>query len=278
VRIAWPFRTPYNLSIMLRVAHALTVRSTAAIAIVLALALPLHAEIYRWIDDAGTVHLDDDVARVPEAQRNSALVFKTKIAPAPDVSGPTQGAFAGGVTRELGLQTSDTQDPVSILQVVGIYPAAGWNPQAALSTAVVQEVANAARAAARARRLRQSEFNAEAAVLHVSAGLGISGPPPIAVAEPAPPPPPAPPVIVAPNIIVEAPPPVIVERREVQPVPVYSDYPAFASGVPFAPLPFPPVLGPIPERITPLSNPAGRLHGPLVPPLRAAPFTRPPEL
>jgi hypothetical protein len=154
----------------------------------------------------------------------------------------------------------------------------GWNPQAALSSAVVQEVANAARAAARAHRLRQSEFNAEAAVLHVSAGLGISGPAPIAVAEPAPPPAAAPPVIVAPNIIVEAPPPVIVERREVQPAPLLSDYPTFAYGVPFAPLPFPPVLGPVPARITPLSNPAGRLHGPLVPQLRPAPFTRPPEL
>jgi hypothetical protein len=262
---------------MLRVAHALTVRSTMAIAMVFALAFPLHAEIYRWIDEAGTVHLDDDVTRVPEAQRDGARVFKTKIAPAPDVTGPTQGAFAAGITRALGLQTSDTQDPVSILQVVGIYPTTGWNPQAALSTAVVQDVADAARTAARAHRLRQSEFNAEAAVLQVSAGLGVAGPPPIAVAESAPPPPAAPPVVVAPNIIVEAPPPIIIEHREVQPAPVVSDYSTFAYGVPFAPLPFPRVLGPIPDRITPLSNPAGRLHGPLVQPLRAAPFTRPSE-
>src|SRR6185295_1739458 len=148
-------------------------RVSVAVAIAVLLAGPARAEIYRWVDDAGTVHLDDDVARVPEAQRDAARVFKTKTAlPAP-VTGPTQGSFAGRLTRELGLQTSDTQDPVSILQVVGIYPSGGWDVVAALSPAAVQDIATAARAAARAHRVRSSEVAAESAVLRVATALGV---------------------------------------------------------------------------------------------------------
>ena len=275
--IASALRRSYNLLVMIRPATiARPSRVIVAAALAALVAAPAHAEIYRWVDDAGTVHLDDDVARVPEAQRDSARVFKSKSAPAAVITGPTQGAFAARLTRELGLQTSATQDPISILQVVGIYPSAGWDPAAALSTAAVEDVATAARAAARANRVRVSEVVAEAAVLRVSTALGVAAPPPVAVAEPEPPPPPAP-IVVAPNILVEAPPPVIVERQAPVPVPVL-DYSTYAFGVPFASQPLPRVLGPIPDRITPLSNPAGRLHGPLVAPLRAGPFTRPADL
>jgi len=251
-------------------------RAVAAVALVVSLAAPARAEIYRWIDDAGTVHLDDDIARVPEAQRDRARIFKAKAPPPVEVAGPTQRGLAGALARELGLQATDTQDPISILQVVGIYPARGWNPQAALSTAVVQEVSTAARVAARAHRLNQSEVGAEAAVSRAATGLGVAAPPPVAIAEPAPAAPA--PVVFAPNIVVEAPQPaVIVERVEPQPVPILSGYPTFGFGIPFASLPVPRTLGPIPDRITPLSDPAGQLHGPLVTPLHSRPFTRPSE-
>jgi hypothetical protein len=197
-------------------------------------------------------------------------------APAP-VDGPNQSAFANGVARELGLIAVPTQDAVSALHLVGDYPSAGWNPAAALTPAIVDEVVRAARAAARARRLPQGEVAVEAAVLRVASGLGVAGPPPTAVVEA---PPPEPTIVVAPNIVVEAPPPtVVVHTVERERTPVLTRWgwdPAFVDGVPFAPIargrP-----GPIPDRITPLSNPAGHLHGPAVPPRpRLGPFQRPP--
>ncbi len=221
------------------------------------------------------MHLDDDIARVPEAQRATSRVFRSRpAAPAPAVSGPTEGAFASAIAREVGLLRSDLQDPVSVLQIVGIYPTTGWHPADALSPAVVDEVVGAARAAARGRRLRASEATVEAAVLRVASSLGVAGPAPAAPPDLPPAPEPAVPIVVAPSITVESP-PVVVRVVERPPRPVLSGYPTFAYGVPFAPF-TPRVIGPIPDRITPLSSPAGRLHGPLVTPLRPpGRFTRP---
>jgi hypothetical protein len=255
-------------------------RATLPIVIALLLAAyPAGADIYRWLDASGTLHLDDDIANVPEAERHSARIFKAKTVEQPQASGPVQGVFAAALARELGLQVSSSQDPLSVLQIVGIYPSIGWHPQAALSAAVVQEVVTATRAAARAHRLHQSEASAEAALLRVSSALGVAGPPPTAPPEP-PPMQPAPSIVFAPNIVVEAAPPtVIVERHEPAPQAVLFGYPfgypAFIGGVPFAPLPIPRVSGPVPERIPPLFSPAGRLHGPLVTPLESRSFTRP---
>ena len=243
-------------------------------AVALLSALPSSAEVYRWIDANGRTHFDDDAAHVPEDQRNSAQVFQAKARPAaqpgPKADGATQAAFASSLARELGLQTVATQDPVSLLSMVGIYPSTGWYPNAALSPAVVQEIVTASRAAARAHRLAQSEVSAEAVAIRIASSLGVATPPPQAVPEP-----PPPPVVVAPNIVVEVPPAtVVVENIQSPPQTVLSSYPTFAFGVPFAPLgPVP--VGPIPNRITPLSNPAGRLHGPLITPLRSGPFSRP---
>ena len=78
------------------------------------------------------------------------------------------------------------------------------------------------------------------------------------------------------DIVVEAPPAqVVVVEQETTRYRGLADFPTFAWGVPFAPLPGTAVIGPVPERITPLSNPAGRLRGPLVTPLRPRGFTRP---
>jgi hypothetical protein len=82
--------------------------------------------------------------------------------------------------------------------------------------------------------------------------------------------------VIAPNIVVEAPAPVVVvERVEHYPVPVLAGYPTFGFGIPFAPIPGQPISSRVPERITPLFNPAGRLHGSAVTPLGSSSFTRP---
>ncbi|HEY2386900.1 MAG TPA: DUF4124 domain-containing protein [Candidatus Binatia bacterium] len=235
--------------------------------------LPARAEIYRWTDESGRTHFDDDKSRVPDAQRDHAQVYQAKARPeppGPPSTGPTQSMYAAALARELGLQVSPSQDPVSLLHLVGIYPSMGWYPNAPLSPAVVQEVVTATRTAGRARRLGQSEAGAEATAIRVASSLGVAAPPP--QAEPEPPPPP--PVVVAPNIVVQAPPPTVIVEHVQPPQVVLSDYPTFAFGIPFAPLPFNP-NAPIPDRIVPLSNPAGRLHGPLVPPLVSRGFQRP---
>jgi hypothetical protein len=241
---------------------------------------PADAKIYRWVDANGVVHLDDTLDNVPEGERAAAKVFQSKAgttaAPAP-VDGPNQAAFANGVARELGLIAVPTQDAVSALHLVGVYPSAGWSPAAALTPAIVDEVVRAARAAGRGRRLPQGEAAVEAAVLRVASSLGVAGPPPTAVAEA---PPAEPTIVVAPNIVVESPPStVVVHTVEREPAPVLTRWgwdPAFVGGVPFAPI-VRGRSGPIPDRITPLSNPAGHLRGPAVPPRpRLGPFQRPP--
>lgn len=254
----------------------------ASIATILMSWSPGHGEIYRWVDEHGVTHLDDTLENVPEPARSDAKVFQSRrsaSASAPSADGPTQAAFANALARELGLVRSDTQDVVSALHIVGIYPSVGWHPSATLTSAVVDEVTRSARAAARARRLPQGEAGVEAAVLRVAATLGVAGPPPTVVAEPAPAPAP-PTVVVAPNIVVEAPPASVVVRTiERERVPVLTGYgfdPAFGGSVPFRPIPGR-RPGPIPDRITPLSSPAGRLHGPAVPPRPGLqPFRRPP--
>jgi hypothetical protein len=256
-------------------------RTALALLVVTALltASPARGEIYRWVDEHGVTHLDDTLANVPERERPDAKIFQSKTpAPAP-ASGPTQASFANGIARELGLIASENQDAVSALHIVGVYPSTGWNPSAALTTAVVDEVTRGARAAARARRLQLGESSAEAAVLRVASGLGVATPPPAVVAPPEPVRE-APTIVVAPNIVVESPPSTVVVHtieRERDPVLTRYGYdPLFGGGIPFAPIPGGPVPGPIPNRITPLSNPAGHLHGPAVPPMpRPGPFQRP---
>jgi hypothetical protein len=242
------------------------------------LATPARAEIYRWVDEHGVTHLDDTLGNVPESARDQAKVFQTRPAPVlAATTGPVQAAFANGIVRDLGLSSAPTQDAVSVLQLVGIYPSVGWDLAAPLTPAVVDEVTRAARAAARARRLPQGEASVEATVLRVASGLGVAGPPPTVVAEPASLPPT---VVVAPNIIVEPPPQQTVVVHTVEREPVLTRWgwgydPTFGGGIPFAPIPSGPP-GPIPDRITPLSNPAGRLHGPAVPPRPGPqPFRRP---
>lgn len=247
----------------------------AASILAIFVAYPTRAEIYRWVDEHGVTHLDDTLDNVPETARSDAKVFQTRSAPpAEATTGPTQAAFANGIARDLGLLSTATQDAVSVLHLVGIYPSAGWNPSAALTPSVVDEVTRAARAAARARRLPQTEASAEASVLRVAAGLGVAGPPPTVIAEP----PQPPTVVVAPNIVVESPPQQTVVVHTVEREPVLTRWgwdPAFSGGIPFAPIPSGPP-GPIPDRITPLSNPAGHLHGPAVPPRPGPqPFHRP---
>jgi hypothetical protein len=232
--------------------------------------MPAEAVIYQWVDERGHVNFDDDLERVPEAQRPAMKVFQAKARPAaaePEPGGgPRQAAFARQLARDLGLQKTDTQDPVSVLQVVGVYPAIGWHPAAPLTPAIVDEVVRAAVAAARGRRLSQSPSTAEAAVLGVAKNLGMDVPPPTVAPEPSPPPPEPVPIIFAPQIVLESPPPA---------VPIVVQQPAYYPGhfEGFVPIvadasPRPSRGRPLTPRIPPLTRPVTGLRPPVIQPLQ----------
>ena len=62
--------------------RAVVPRATVPIVIAfLLVASPAGADIYRWVDESGAVHLDDDIENVPETERDSARTFKAKAAP-----------------------------------------------------------------------------------------------------------------------------------------------------------------------------------------------------
>lgn len=246
-------------------------------------AFPIRAEIYRWVDANGTVHFDDDPNAVPEDQRPGAKVFQSKIVSPPAVAEPTgpaqptQATFAAGVARDLRLG-GESREPTSALQNVGIYPSGGWNPTAALTPGAVEDVARTTRAAARARRVPLSVGDAEAVVIAAADRLGVAAPAPTVVVEPPPPPEPEPPLVVAPQVYVEVPPAtVVIEQPEPGPYVTDGYFPPY--GYLYAPIPE--RRGrknrePKPERIVPLSNPAGHLRGPAVPPMPGpGPFQRP---
>lgn len=70
--------------------------ATAAIASLLLFATASHAEIYRWEDEAGTVHFTDDITNIPEALRGKSSVV---IREAPD-SGSRSRSTAPDRARE----------------------------------------------------------------------------------------------------------------------------------------------------------------------------------
>jgi len=55
-----------------------------ALAVLLILAGPAGADIYRWVDDQGTVHFTDELSNVPPAARKSATLH---LREAPDAGG-----------------------------------------------------------------------------------------------------------------------------------------------------------------------------------------------
>ncbi len=196
------------------------------------LAPAAQAQVFRWIDGDGTIHLTDDVDSVPEQMREGVKVYKSKelrAEPSPAAEEGSQARFAALVASELRVKGGPKQDPVSALNTYGIYPRAGWTPAGPLVRRVVEEVSVAAENAARSRRLPESPEEAREAVARAARALGIE--------LPAPQPTPVPkrersiaqPVVVSPQVVVQTPPPVVIEA----PQPLFWS-PVFLHGAPFA--------------------------------------------
>jgi tetratricopeptide (TPR) repeat protein len=71
-------------------------RARFALFTALASALPVAAELYHWVDGAGAVHVTDDLAAVPEAQRTQAAEALGEVWGAQITGG---GAAVGGESR-----------------------------------------------------------------------------------------------------------------------------------------------------------------------------------
>lgn len=70
----------------------------ACTVMILALAVAAHADIYKWVDQGGTVHYTEDPGKVPKKYRNKVTVIPEGGAPAAEVTETVadQGAKENG--------------------------------------------------------------------------------------------------------------------------------------------------------------------------------------
>lgn len=163
------------------------------------LATVASAELYQWTDENGVMHFVDETTQIPRAYREKVKVFesqKTRTPPsglplAPSRAYPlhSQGRFAQKLALDLGLIKNRGEDAISPLIGVGIRPASGWHTGDPLTPDVIDEVIDAARRAADARRVTLSA-DGVAAIVQQAATAILPPPPPVqeqAQEEPPPP-------------------------------------------------------------------------------------------
>ena len=134
------------------------------------------ADLYRWTDTRGVVHIIDDRAAIPEAYQDQVITYLSSssvakvtsspllIAPSHNYSVRSQGAFAQKIAVDFGLIKNGSTDALGPLRGIGIQPAGGWKVAHALDPDTVDQLAAAARRAATAQRLTLSADGAEAII------------------------------------------------------------------------------------------------------------------
>jgi Domain of unknown function (DUF4124) len=229
----------------------------------LACVTPSSAQLYRWTDPQGTLHLGNDAGEVAEASRRGLAVSPVgaaraggksaaaPLSPSRVYTAQSQGAFAQRLAQDLGLIQQRDEDALGPLSGMGIAPTGYWHVTEPLTAEMVEEIVAATRRAAATARLALSADGAEAVVRQVAVAF-LPAPVPLAS-------PPAveggdnvqPVVVVEPEVIIEEPPPVIVEQAPAQVIeviqpPVYVPVPAAGwsgrrpkRGLPASPEPLP---------------------------------------
>jgi len=194
------------------------------------------ADLYQWTDESGVVHVVDESSEVPRAYREKVKVFesqKSRTAPSslplsPSRTYPTysEGRLAQKLALDLGLIKNQDEDAVGPLTGTGIRPSSGWHVNDELTVETVEEVIDAARRAANARRLSLSPDGVEAIVQQAAASV-LPPPPQVQeqLREELPPQ----------QVIIQQTPPQIIEVER-EPVPVYVPVPV----APYYPRPYPP--------------------------------------
>jgi hypothetical protein len=75
-------------------------RLVILIGLILYSAVSFSQEIYRWVDEKGTVHFADDFTLVPEKYRDQVQKRKSFEKPTPEPARPPRGSEATGPTTE----------------------------------------------------------------------------------------------------------------------------------------------------------------------------------
>jgi len=83
----------------------------AFVLVVTALASPAHAQVYRYVDEKGTIHFVDDISRIPERYRPDAEPRKTprevrKDPPPPPKTVGTSPTFSGTLLEPEGFEVN----------------------------------------------------------------------------------------------------------------------------------------------------------------------------
>ena len=147
------------------------------------------ADLYRWTDTRGVVHIVDERVTIPAAYQDHVIVYLasssvTKVASSPLLIAPShnysvhsQGAFAQKIAVDFGLIKNGSTDALGPLRGIGIQPAGGWKVAHALDPDTVDQLAAAARRGATAQHLTLSADGAEAIVRQAAADFIPPAPP-----------------------------------------------------------------------------------------------------
>ena len=187
------------------------------------------ADLYRWTDARGVIHIVDESVEIPETYRERLKIYRSSssdvasspalITPSREYSARSQGAFAQRIALDFGLIKDGSIDALGPLNGAGIQPAAGWQVSRALDPDSVDQLAAAVRRAATTQRLALSADGAEAIIRQAALDF-------------IPPPPPEPVVQAEPDvIIVEQPARVIEVIRE----PYFVEMPAVVHALRYRP-------------------------------------------
>ncbi len=146
------------------------------------------ADLYRWTDARGVIHLVDESVEIPETYQEQVQVYRSSssdgeaaaalITPSREYAARSQGAFAQKIAVDFGLITDGSIDALGPLNGVGIQPAGGWQVSRALDPDSVDQLVAAVRRAATARRLALSADGAEAIIRQAAIDFIPPSPPP----------------------------------------------------------------------------------------------------
>ena len=161
----------------------------------ISLGCPARADLYRWTDARGVIHIVDESVDIPEIYQGRVKIYRSFsshaesspafIAPSGIYSARSQGAFAQKIALDFGLITDGSLDALGPLSGVGIQPAGGWKVRRALDPDSVDQLAAAVRRAATTQRLALSADGAEAIIRQAALDFIPPPPEPVVQEEPA---------------------------------------------------------------------------------------------
>ncbi len=132
------------------------------------------ADLYRWTDARGVIHLVDESVEIPETYREQVRIYRSSssdveaspalITPSREYSARSQGAFAQKIAVDFGLIKDGSIDALGPLNGVGIQPPGGWQVSRSLDPDSVDQLVATVRRAATAQRLTLSADGAEAII------------------------------------------------------------------------------------------------------------------